>query len=260
MATKHVRKIIQNGKVLHMNSIDLKSLGLEWLELKKQRMRNLLKIAEPDEALYREIMLSLGYPKNKNNFLELSLLTPYSEIKRLATKELIEKALLYRGGFIDDKTSIPSFFDFSLRMSRSIWKYGGIRPSNFPEKRIKGITHLLSETVSKGIVNYFIEKINQQIENKNPIFALKKIMDFEGVGIQRKEEMFFNIIMPFIMVFSNDPKLNNFLHFIFENYPPLKENKLTKDFKANYPLLEIKTLKEYFGVLLFQKKHKIIEK
>jgi hypothetical protein len=28
-------------------------------------------------------MLSLGYPNNKINFLELALLTPYAEIKKL---------------------------------------------------------------------------------------------------------------------------------------------------------------------------------
>jgi len=43
----------------------LNKLGAEVLESKIQRMKNLLKIALPDEALYREIMLSLGYPKNK---------------------------------------------------------------------------------------------------------------------------------------------------------------------------------------------------
>ena len=64
-------------------NIDLNQLCDKWLELKKQQMQNLLKIALPDEALYREIMLSLGYPNNKINFLELALLTPYAEIKKL---------------------------------------------------------------------------------------------------------------------------------------------------------------------------------
>ena len=43
----------------------LNKLGAEVLESKIQRMKNLLKIALTDEALYREIMLSLGYPKTK---------------------------------------------------------------------------------------------------------------------------------------------------------------------------------------------------
>lgn len=245
---------------------DLKYYGKKWLELKIQRMHNLLKIADPDEALYREIMLSLGYPNNKLNFLELALLTPYSEIKKLGTRKIIEKALLYRAGLTEDKTDIPSSFDFSLRISKTIWKYKGTRPANFPDKRIKGISHLLSETVSIGLVNYFQKKINQQIGNTKPTSILtrreaspKKIMDFKGIGIQRKEEMFFNIIMPFIMSFSNESQLNNFLHFMFENYPPLKDNRLTRDFKTNYPSIKINTVKEYMGALLFQKENKNIK-
>jgi len=49
--------------------MDLHRLGEKWLELKKQRMQNLLKIAPLDKASYREITLSLGYPKNKVNSL-----------------------------------------------------------------------------------------------------------------------------------------------------------------------------------------------
>jgi len=79
-------------------NLDLNHLGNKWLELKKQRMKNLLKIALPDEALYREIMLSLGFPQNKLNFLELALITPYYEIRKLKEKNIIEKALLYRAG------------------------------------------------------------------------------------------------------------------------------------------------------------------
>ena len=89
---------------MNTTSLNLILLGNKWLKLKKQRMQNLLKIAPPDEALYREIMLSLGYPKNKVNFLELALILPYSEIKKLKDKHTIEKALLYRAGFINEKT------------------------------------------------------------------------------------------------------------------------------------------------------------
>jgi len=86
-------------------------------------------------------------------------------------------------------------------MDKSVWEYKGIRPANFPEKRIKGIVELLEKSVEKGLVNFFLKKVKSQIENKNSKSALKNIMDFKGIGKQRKEEMFFNIIMPFLMVF-----------------------------------------------------------
>ena len=49
-------------------------------------MQNLLKITNRDEALYREIMLSLGYKNNKLQFLELALLLPYNQIQKLKEK------------------------------------------------------------------------------------------------------------------------------------------------------------------------------
>ncbi|HPO35367.1 MAG TPA: DUF2851 family protein [Syntrophales bacterium] len=235
-------------------TIDLNTLGEKWLELKKQRMQNLLKIAFPDEALYREIMLSLGYPNNKVNFLELALITPYAEIRKLKEKHIIEKALLYRAGFTDDKNGLPQDFDFSLKLDKSVWNYKGIRPANFPEKRIKGISILLSETIEKGIVNFFIDRIKAELNNKDPKDAVKKIMNFEGVGVQRKTEMFFNIIMPFLMVYSDYDKIKNFLNFLFEKHPPLSENRFIKSFKINFPDIKIENVKTYMGALFFTKK------
>ncbi|MGC8886706.1 MAG: DUF2851 family protein [Verrucomicrobiia bacterium] len=233
--------------------INLSQLGNRWLEQKKQRMQNLLKIALPDEALYREIMLSLGYPSNKVNFLELALITPYSEIRRLKEKTIIEKALLYRAGFTDDKEGLPEDFDFSLKMEKSVWNYKGIRPANFPEKRIKGISILLSKTIDEGVVNFFLERIETEIENKDPEDVVKKIMNFEGVGNQRKTEMFFSIIMPFFMVYTEKDNIKNFLISIFEKHPPLNENRIIKSIKHNYPELNIDNVKTYMGALYFQK-------
>ncbi|GBD03456.1 hypothetical protein HRbin19_00742 [bacterium HR19] len=235
--------------------INLNIFGEKWLELKKQRMQNLLKIALPDEALYREIMLSLGYPKNKVNFLELALITPYSEIRKLKEKHIIEKALLYRAGFTDDKEDLPKDFDFSLRMDKSVWVYKGIRPANFPEKRIKAISGLLEKTTESGIVNFFLERIKSETKNKNPRKSLKDIMNFEGIGLQRKEEMFLNIIMPFMMVYSQNSEIQSFLRFMFENYPPLSENKVIKLFKLNNPSVKIENVKAYMGAILFQKQN-----
>ncbi len=233
--------------------IDLNILGNKWLELKKQRMQNLLKIALPDEALYREIMLSLGYPNNKVNFLELALITPYAEIKKLKEKHTIEKALLYRAGFTEDKEGLPEDFDFSLKLDKSVWNYKGIRPANYPEKRIKGISNLLSKTVEKGIVDFFLDRTKTELNNKNPKDAVTKIMKFEGIGLQRKTEMFFNIIMPFLMVYSDNDKIKIFLNFIFENHPSLSENKFIKSFKLKFPDIKIENVKTYMGALLFLK-------
>jgi len=102
----------------------LLKLGEKRLNLKKNRMKNLLKIAFPDEGLYREIMLSLGYKNNKVQFLELATITPYSEIRRLGDVQKIELALLHRAGFIDTQGKLENF-DFSLKR-KTILKTGQV--------------------------------------------------------------------------------------------------------------------------------------
>ena len=148
---------------------------------------------------------------------------------------------------------MPKDFDFSLRIDKSVWNYKGIRPSNFPEKRIQGISSLLSKTVTSGLVIFFLHNIESEINNENPKSALKNIMNFDGIGTQRKEEMFFNIIMPFMIVYSEGSKIQNFLNFIFETHPPLSENKIIRIFRKNYPQIKIENVKTYMGAILFQK-------
>jgi len=65
------------------NADILNHWGEKCLARKKHRMSNLLKIAKPDEALYRKIMLALGYKNNKVQFLELATITPYAEPTQL---------------------------------------------------------------------------------------------------------------------------------------------------------------------------------
>ena len=251
-----------------MSEIELKQLlnklGEEVLESKIQRMKNLLKIALPDEALYREIMLSLGYPKNKVQFLELALLLPYKEIQKLKTQPLIEKALLFRAGFIQDAHGLPEDFDTSLKLDKSYWIFQSIRPANFPNKRLEGISYLLSETIEKGIYNYFKEQIEKNhIEELDKLSAKKtveKIMSFEGIGISRKREMFFNIIFPFFLSDESFSAYHNFLLRIFEIHPPLEQNATIRKFYQicttahNSEEITISNTKEYFGAIKYVNK------
>ncbi len=247
---------------------ELSLLGERWLSLKIQRMKNLLKIAEPDEALYREVMLSLGYPRNKVHFLELALILPFREIKELKEKGKIEKALLYRAGFIESREGLPDNFDFSLRMDKSVWDCKGIRSSNYPGERIKGISYLLSETSSCSLVDFFIKRIlNEKVIQESHLTpkqaqnCVNKIMNFKGIGIQRKGEMFFNIILPFCIAYleNKNSEIIKFLNEIFSIHPPLSENSVTKKFKSmigesKYAELNTST-KSYFGIHLYLKEN-----
>ncbi len=241
----------------------LDNKGEERLKFKKRRMYNLIKIAQPDEALYREIMLSLGYKNNKVQFLELALILPYFQIRELKDRETIEKALLYRGGFMESKDGLPENFDFSLKMDKSVWNHQGVRPNNYPEKRISGISIFLAETIETGIYTFFRDKIikcfSEKIDRIAAISIVREITLFNGIGKDRRLEIFFNIILPFYEVIfeeEGNSELVNFLNQLYEKHPPLADNSITKKVKKKLsisPNNAIDSAKRYMGLIQIYK-------
>lgn len=240
-----------------------KELGEKRLSIKKERMRNLLKIASPDEALYREFMLALGYKNNKNQFLQLALICPFSEIKKLKKRRLIENALLHRAGFIDASNILPQNFDTSLKMDKSVWILKKVRPVNRPERRIKDISYLLTESIELGIFEYFKRKIEnsftKNIKKENVRKIVEKIMDFPKIGKQRKQEIFFNIILPFFIVKYEKEKKTDYVKFLetlFSLHPPLADNSIIKKMKEILKIKKINSVKEYMGLIQFYYENK----
>jgi hypothetical protein len=241
----------------------LNSLGEKRLAQKKERMKNLLEIALPDEALYREIMLSLGYKKNKVQFQELAMILPYSEICKLKNREIIEKALLYRGGLISSKSGLPKDFDTSLKMKKNVWKYQSVRPPNFPERRIKSISGFFSESCEKGIFEFFKQKIQENftsfVNEKNAPKIVNKIALFKGVGQSRGLEIFFNILLPFYeVIFEKDGQVEivKFLDDLYAHHSPLLDNSITKAmrrklFKDKSGADIVTSVKRYMGLIQY---------
>ncbi|MEO0272656.1 MAG: DUF2851 family protein [candidate division WOR-3 bacterium] len=157
-----------------MDGTNLGQYFLCWLERKKTRIKNLLTIATLDEALYCEILYSPGYPNNKVNFLNLALITPFREISKLPNAQTIQKALLYRAGLSNDHTGLPENFDPSLRMDKKVWNYKKIRPANYPERRIIGVSRLLNQAKEAGLVSFFTARIKDAQFIRNPKKRLQK--------------------------------------------------------------------------------------
>ena len=252
----------------------LASLGEERLKQKKTRMENLLKIANPDEALYRELMLALGYKNNKVQFLELAMILPYSEICKLNDQGIIEKALLYRAGFLESKEGLPEDFDFSLKMEKSVWRYRGTRPANYPERRIEDVSRLLLYSLEDGLCSLFERKI---VENYSEKVDKKRAMSFsraiiqtftttKAVGKTRAMEICFNIILPFfIVVFKQrrESRYADFLYKVYNLHPPLASNSITRTVEKqlfcnekNNPGKIATSARRHMGLILLYYKNK----
>lgn len=252
-------------------------LGDERLKQKKTRMENLLKIADPDEALYREFMLALGYKNNKVQFLELAMILPYSEICKLNDQAMIEKVLLYRAGFLESKGGLPEDFDFSLKMEKSIWQYRGTRPANYPEKRIEGISRLLFYSLEDGLCSLFekkiIENYSEEVDEKTAMSFSRAITQIftttKAVGKTRAMEICFNIILPFFAVIFEQREKSEYANFLYEVYdlhPPLASNSITRTMekrlfsnKKNNLGRIATSARRYMGLILLYYKNKGIE-
>jgi hypothetical protein len=209
-------------------------------------MANLLKIANPDEALYREIMLALGYKNNKIQFLELALILPYSEVRNLKEKGKIEKALFYRAGFSQSKDGLPGDFDLSLRMNKSVWHLRRTRPANYPENRIRGISRFFSQSCEIGLCELveakIVENYSEDVDRRSAAKLCKEVTkiftegETKAVGKTRAREIFFNIILPFFMVLFEErgkKEMSDFLYRIYTEHPTLSENSVTKAIKSH---------------------------
>lgn len=239
--------------------------GEKCIARKKRRMANLLKVANPDEALYREIMFALGYRNNKVQFLELATITPYSEIKTLKDRELIKKTLLFRAGLSEDKSGFPEDFDFSLKMDRSVWSYRGTRPANFPEKRIRQFALFLEESCQAGgIEGIFRKRIIENHTgplNKNRAIKIAQVIgSINGIGKQRALEILFNIIFPFFLALFEEEGKRQYLDYIerlYEVHPALEDNSRTRAMKVRFlDKAKINSVKQYMGLLELYNKDK----
>ncbi len=152
-------------------------------------------------------------------------------------------------------------------MTRNDWNYAGIRPANFPERRIASIANILAECSSYGIFRHILrvfEKlvpaserggegykeeqkiIKSLIEDIQSIFLnvqdpywsyhytlggkrLKKPLKL--LGKERASTIFINVIIPIFLVYArrhNDMKLEKILHLVYRNYIPLPATSVTK--------------------------------
>jgi hypothetical protein len=189
------------------------------------------------------------------------MILPYSEICKMKDQETIEKALFYRGGLNNSKSGLPKDFDVSLKMKKNVWKYQGVRPPNFPERRIKSISSFFSESCENGIYEFFRQKIQENyisfVNGKNASQIVNNIVSFKGVGQTRGLEIFFNILLPFYEVIfdKNDrAELLRFLDDLYAHHPPLSDNSITKAIRKK--LLKDKkgsdivtSVKRYMGLI-----------
>lgn len=142
-----------------------------------------------EQTLYESIMEALGYKNNRNQFLKLSTILKYEDIKAVIPLDIerdemvlyAQAALLGMAGLLpyqlderlkkrpDGETdkyvkrieSIwlseiePALRDFP--MDGNLWQFSKTRPANFPVRRLAAMGHLIVVTIKNdGMIKYFL--------------------------------------------------------------------------------------------------------
>ena len=241
-----------------------------------------------EQTLYEGIMESLGYKNNKSPFLILASRISLEDVRYLIPEDApvhekkmdTQALLLGMAGLLPQKTNSKTPNEAETTeyinnieqawnkikpnisntpMSKSDWTYAGIRPANFPERRIAAMANILSECSSHSIFRRILTAF-QKAENYKEEHKVIKILakDIQSVfldvydsfwshhytftgkkfekpqkllGRERTSAIFVNVIIPIFLVYArkhNDIKLEKLLHLIYRNYAPPPPTSVTK--------------------------------
>lgn len=241
-----------------------------------------------EQVLYEAIMESLGYKNNKEPFLTLASRLPLEDIRYLIPEDAsvqrkrlaIQSLLLGAAGLLPHQGNAISSSDKETEeyisgiedawcelqkktgrtsMERKDWNYAGIRPANFPERRIAAIANILSECSSLSIFRHILsvlEKVEgcqeeQKIMKTFPEHIQSLFLDISDsywshhytlqgkklakpiklLGKERASHIFINVIIPILLVYArrhDNTTLEKILHLTYRNYTPLPGTSVTK--------------------------------
>ncbi len=143
-------------------------LAGEWRMLNKARLlRQRMAAAGPSQAIYEEVVTACGYGRFKEHFRGIGRSLPYDRARQLAQQDplLLEAAYLQLAGLLPDAlpegtTAVPHYARLrslrrdhlaSLRSLPFTWSRGGIRPNNYPERRLAGLARFVARTAERGL-------------------------------------------------------------------------------------------------------------
>ena len=259
-----------------------------------------------NQLFYEGMMESLGFKYSKLQFSQLASTVTLSYLKEktklVPQKEKskhIESILSGVAGFLDcygDKSSgldqeTKLYFkqlrqiwmlyekDFiTKKLHFSHWKFSGVRPANYPYRRLAGMSYFLSQNLDKNLITKIYPAISVWSEDfrkkkkKDSIFNL--FMEPENgfwsfrfspcgkrlsspkrlIGKERISDMVINVFLPVLLSFAKQHKshsMEKILYQVYNHFPRLSPNRITK-FMEEFILGLVKNRKNIINKAKYQ--------
>lgn len=253
------------------------------LLLKADRFLKKMRIGNYNQLLYEGIMESLGFKNSKFQFTHIAnTATLYylkGKIKPIPQQEKnkhIEAILFGIAGFLDCKIeehiglsreSKPYFNqlrniwllyekDFiTKKLHISRWSLSGVRPANYPYRRLAGMSYFLSQNLNKNLISKIYPLISIWTENRSDKekigYLLKLFPESEDsfwsnhyspagktlssprrmIGKDRISDMVINVFLPTLLSFAKlhkAPSMEKIIYQVYNHFPRLSSNRIIK--------------------------------
>ena len=254
----------------------LKSAGDARIQTKMDRFHDRTITRGYEQTFYEGVAEAMGYPSNKQAFRTLAENVPLEEIRQLAPakssyeeKVKLVQALLFGVSRLIDFADAPKDLSdlqnswnrhrkkFEDRlMDRREWKFGKMRPANFPYRRIAALSHLTVRHWENGLFTDTLDCLKSTLptvlekgytgstRNKVLNFFCLEADDFwawhytvggkklakkqQLIGSDRSREIIINIVLPIGLIYARASKsisLEKALSLLFQTKTRTPDNQ-----------------------------------
>ena len=232
---------------------------VERLETKANKIFDTLKETNTDweETTYRTLAVNFGYSINKYAFERLVKNLPFKMIRKYQNNEKAVESLLFgQAGFLnvvscEYQECLQKEYQFLQNkhaikegMKREEWKFGKMRPSNFPTVRIAQFASLLcknhflfSQLTSIKHPKSFINSLNFSVNDywvDHYDFNKKSKRKMKQLGKTSQDIIMINILTPLLMaygIYVDDQDYKDSALAFLENIK-LEVNRITKKWQT----------------------------
>lgn len=256
----------------------LRVAGEERFKTKVNRFSISLTDQDAGQVLWRGIMRALGYTKNVRPFEELSQRLPLNFLENLETNKslamkqawLLGTAGLLPSQRLNRRILFPREPEaiklerlwhttgFRETIKEEDWHFVGVRPTNFPSRRLVALSYLLNRYWKSGLLRGILKLLRQtpvesgytKLEDSLIVlgrgywayhfdFNLATRVSSALLGRGKAAEIIINIILPFATAWANiagEPKLKKTASELFCYYPKLTDNEITRHMRQQIQL------------------------
>jgi len=257
----------------------LEVAGIERFHSKVNRFRQSLNKDSAEQVLLSGIMRALGYAKNTKPFEKLSQGLCFNLSVQFETRNRIGMEQAYLLGtagllpyqrqqrkVLKDKeaTKLERLWRDMGRnqiLNEADWQFAGVRPTNFPVRRLIALSYLLRRYRNTGLLHGILNQITQTSLKSEPLalessflvtdsgywakhfdFGLAASTNSALLGKSKAAEIIINVVLPFTCAWVDmveESELRGKTCSLFCTYPQLSDNEITRHMRQQ---LQIKDL------------------